>query len=142
MKFWDSSAVIPLLVEEPTTATILEVRERDPMMLVWWATEIECVSALARLERGGALSADGTGAALARLDALMPSCAQVQPTDTLRVAARRMLRVHDLRAADAQQLAAATVAAEGHPASLEVVSLDQRLLAAARREGFAIVDVA
>jgi hypothetical protein len=50
-----------------------------------------------------------------------------------------LLRVHDLRAADALQLAAAIAAAEGQPASLELVCLDDRLIRAAEREGFPIV---
>jgi predicted nucleic acid-binding protein len=48
--------------------------------------------------------------------------------------------VHPLRAADALQLAAAVVAAEGIPASLSIVTLDERLAAAARREGFVVHD--
>jgi hypothetical protein len=52
------------------------------------------------------------------------------------VFARRVLRVHALRAADALQLAAALLVSEGNPGSLEVVTLDDRLLDAARREGF------
>jgi hypothetical protein len=54
----------------------------------------------------------------------------------------RFLRVHPLRAADALQLAAAFMAAERRPASLQVVTLDERLADAARREGFALVEVA
>ena len=48
----------------------------------------------------------------------------------------RLLRVHPLRMADAFQLAAAIVAAENHPASLQFVTLDDRLGQAAEREGF------
>ena len=54
----------------------------------------------------------------------------------------RFLRVHSLRAADALQLAAAFVAAERRPASLQVVTLDERLADAMRKEGFALVDIA
>jgi predicted nucleic acid-binding protein len=46
--------------------------------------------------------------------------------------------VHILRAADALQLAAAVVVAEGLPSSLDIVTLDERLAAAARREGFTV----
>jgi predicted nucleic acid-binding protein len=59
----------------------------------------------------------------------------------VRVTARRLLRVHNLRAADSLQLAAALVASEGHPASLEIVSLDDRLIDAAQREGFTVLDL-
>ncbi len=107
-------------------------------MCVWWATEVECVSALARLEREKALTEAATTVALERLDLLADSWNEVQPVAAVRTAARRLLRVHALRAADALQLAAAVVAAEGQPASLRIVTLDERLAAAARREGFAV----
>lgn len=141
MKFWDSSAVVPLLVQESHTDTVMSLRANDPVMLVWWTTEVECASAIARLERAADLEADSVTASLARLDALGSTWIEMQPTSTLRTVARRMLRVHDLRAADALQLAAAAVAAEGHLSSLEFVSLDHRLVAAARREGLAITAI-
>ena len=65
---------------------------------------------------------------------------EVDPSDTIREAAVRFLRVHPLRAADALQLAAAFVAAERRPSSLEVVTLDDRLAVAARKEGFALIE--
>ena len=49
---------------------------------------------------------------------------------------KRLLSVHDLRAADALQLAAAFFVAEARPSTLEFVCLDDPPLAAARREGF------
>ncbi len=138
MRFWDSSAVIPLTVTEASTDGIRATAEQDPVMCVWWATEVECVSALARLEREGALTDTGITGALERLDLLAESWNEVQPVAAVRTAARRLLRVHALRAADALQLAAAVIAAEGQPASLEVVTLDERLAVAARREGFTV----
>lgn len=138
MKFWDSSAILPLLVGEAMTDAMSALAHEDPAMLVWWATEVECVSAIARLERKEDLSADATVVALERLDAFAEGWSEVQPVEAARRTARRLLRVHALRAADALQLAAAIVAAEGHPASLEIVTLDDRLTAAARREGFAV----
>jgi hypothetical protein len=48
------------------------------------------------------------------------------------------LRVHPLRGADSLQLAAAVIASEGLPASLNIVTLDERLAGAARREGFIV----
>jgi uncharacterized protein len=53
----------------------------------------------------------------------------------------RFLRVHPVRAADALQLAAAFVAAERRPASLEVITFDDRLAVAARKEGFVVTEV-
>jgi predicted nucleic acid-binding protein len=136
VRFWDSSAIVPLLVGEEATQAMLTLAKEDPAMLVWWATELECVSAIGRLEREDNLSSDATLVALERLDALAEGWSEVQPSEAARRCARRLLRVHSLRAADALQLAAAVVAAEGHPRSLEIVSLDDRLTEAARREGF------
>lgn len=115
------------------------VLSQDPLMLVWWATEVECASAIARLEREGDLTEKATLDTLRRLDALAQGWHEIQPVQSIRVTARRLLRVHRLRAADALQLAAAVIAAEGNPASLDIVTHDDRLADAARREGFSVV---
>ncbi len=111
-------------------------------MLVWWGSEVECVSALARLERDGALRPQAITLALKRLRQLAAGWHEVDPSDAIREAATRLVRVHPLRAADALQLAAAFLAAERRPASLEIVTLDDRLGAAARKEGFAVIEIA
>jgi len=113
----------------------------DSAMLVWWGSEIECVSALARLERDDALSDQAITLALKRLGRLAAGWHEIDPSDGIREAAVRFLRVHPLRAADALQLAAAFFAAERRPASLEVITLDDRLGSAARKEGFAVIQM-
>ena len=140
MKFWDASAIVPLLVADSTTPRIQALARRDPDMLVWWGSEVECVSAVARLERAGAL--DPTGAALAsnRLTELANGWHEIEPSEIVRENAVRSIRVHPLRAADALHRAAAFLAAERRPATLQVVTLDDRLAEAARKEGFALVD--
>ena len=142
MKFWDSSAIVPLLVPEATTASLLALYAADPIMVAWWGTEIECTSAIARRERQGLLPEDVVAEAFGRLGALRASWHEVEPGEDVRESARRFLRVHDLRTADALQLAAAFFVAEAHPSTLEFVALDDRLLAAARREGFVVTRVA
>jgi uncharacterized protein len=139
MRFWDSSAVVPLLVAESTSADVLRQYELDPEVVAWWATEAECVSALARLERDGDLTAASMGEALRRLGALTSSWREVQPVTPVRTTAIRLLRVHPLRTAGALQLGAAIAAAEDHPAVLPLVTLDDRLAQAAEREGFEVV---
>jgi len=138
MKFWDASAIVPLLVAEATTKGVQAIAEQDSTMLVWSATEVECASAIARLERDGALDDVAGAEAFDRLRHLASGWHEVEPSDAVREAAVRFLRVHPLRAADALQLAAAFVAAERRPSSIEVVTLDDRLAAAARKEGFAL----
>jgi predicted nucleic acid-binding protein len=141
MRFWDASAIVPLVVAEATTKALQGLAAADPVVLVWWATEVECASAIARLERDGALDPPAVIEAFDRLKRLADGWHEVDPNDTIREAAVRFLRVHPLRSADALQLAAAFVAAERRPSSLEVVTLDDRLAAAARKEGFALIDV-
>ena len=141
MTFWDSSALVPLLAAEPSTPTVHAHYVRDPEVVVWWGSPVECASAIARLERDGSLPA-GASESFSRLDALAPSWMEIEPSDEVREAARRFLRVHPLRAADALQLAAAFVAAERRPSTLAFVTLDERLRAAAAKEGFLIDDLA
>jgi predicted nucleic acid-binding protein len=141
MRFWDASAIVPLVMTEASTEHLQALAARDPAMLVWWGTEVECASALARLEREGAVDEPAVIQAFDRLTQLAGGWHEVDPSDAVREAAVRFLRVHPLRAADSLQLAAAFVAAERRPASLEVITLDDRLSAAARKEGFVVVDV-
>lgn len=140
MKFWDASAIVPLLLAEPTTGTMQGLAQKDPGILVWWATEVECASAIARLERDGALDEAAVTEAFDRLKQLAGGWHEVDPSDAVREAAVRFLRVHPLRATDALQLAAAFIAAERRPSSLEVVTLDDRLAGAARKEGFVLIE--
>jgi predicted nucleic acid-binding protein len=140
MKFWDSSAVIPLLADEPTRKSMLRVLQQDPQVLIWWGTPIEIASALARLEREKSMSADEVSIALSTARRLADSWHEIVPSDAVRRTAERLLRAHPLRAADSLQLAAALIAADHDPSSLEIVCLDARLTTAARREGFTILD--
>jgi len=140
VKFWDASAIVPLLVAESTTPRMQALARRDPDMLVWWGSEVECVSALARLERAGALDSTAMALASGLLAELADGWHEIEPSEIVRENAVRFLRVHPLRAADALQLAAAFIAAERRPATLEVVTLDDRLAAAARKEGFVLAD--
>ena len=140
MKFWDSSAILPLLVREAASDRVRHIVSEDEDMLVWWGTPVECTSAVARRERDETMNSETVALALERLRILVPSWTEVQPSERVRSTAQRALRVHALRAADALQLAAAIVVAGDDRATLEVVCLDQRLTLAARREGFQVID--
>ena len=142
MRFWDSSAVVPLLVPELASEPIRRLHASDPVVIAWWGAEVECVSAVARAERLGRLSVPGAVEGFRRLVALRKGWHEIEPSEEVREAAKRLLRVHDLRAADSLHLAAAFVAAETRAASLEFVCLDDRLRLAAGREGFAVVPTA
>lgn len=139
MRYWDSSAIIPLLVVEATSGQMREMLADDPAIATWWGTPIECVSALTRLEREGSLTSAGLGRGIARVRHAVGSWTEVGPSTDVREQAIRLLRVHQLRAADAVQLAAAIIAAEFQPSGLEFVTLDRVQGAAADKEGFRVI---
>jgi predicted nucleic acid-binding protein len=138
VNFWDSSAVIPLLVREEQSSHRQEQLRDDPRMIVWWACRLECSSALNRLRREGNLDEDGLVAALETLELLAGGWFEVQSTSEVRARAMRLLRVHPLRAADSVQLAALLVATSEEPSHLPLYTDDERLRTAARKEGFAV----
>jgi predicted nucleic acid-binding protein len=142
VRYWDASAIVPIVINEPTSAAVLAMLDQDPHVVVWWTTEVECVSAITRREREGVLDAADVVAATARLGTLRAAWEEIRPGARLRQTATRLLRVHPLRAADALQLAAAITAADGDPRTLPFVTLDDRLARAAEREGFPVVEPA
>lgn len=140
MRFWDSSALVPLLVTEDTSDALQSLFQDDQGITVWWGTEVECASAVARLERMGQITTAEASDVFQQVQEIAKVWNVIDPVESIRVSAKRFLRVHDLRASDSLQLAAAFLAAEGRPASLEVVCLDDRLVTASRKEGFKVID--
>ncbi|HBG05517.1 MAG: hypothetical protein A2075_04515 [Geobacteraceae bacterium GWC2_58_44] len=68
MRFWDTSAIIPLFVEEPRSETIRSIVKEDGDMVAWWATPVECISAAARVRREGKMSTEEEQTIRVRLD--------------------------------------------------------------------------
>ncbi|MBS0619107.1 MAG: type II toxin-antitoxin system VapC family toxin [Spirochaetes bacterium] len=139
MIFWDSSAIVPLITREAASQQMLETYKADTEMLVWWATELECVSAICRRERETALHAGHTSAALGRLKRLVENWHEVQAGDRVKSIARRLLRTHNLRTADALQLAAAILLGGSDVSRISFLTLDDRLRLAADKEGLYVV---
>jgi predicted nucleic acid-binding protein len=138
MKFWDTSAITPLLVEEATSALRESQLEEDGVMVIWYGTPAEIQSALSRRRREGALGAEAERFALARWDVLKASWAEVEPLRAIRERALRLLRVHPLRAGDVFQLAAALAACSEKTDGFSFLTADDRLLDAAAAEGFSV----
>jgi len=140
VRFWDSSALVPLILREPHTDWAKRLLDEDGELVVWWGSAIECASAVARLHREGLLAAAAERDARSLLDALRGSWFEVQPGDAVREQSLRLLRLHPLRAADALQLAAAVEWA-GTPPEGGFVTCDDRLREAAQREGFNVPEI-
>lgn len=139
MRFWDSSAIVPLCVDVPEAPATRALLRADRAMAVWWATRTECVSALARQVREGGIELRGERQARAILAALGRAWSEVQPSEAVRTLAERLLATHALRAADALQLAAALQWRGGPSTGAQFVSFDGRLRGAAYAEGFAVL---
>lgn len=139
MRYWDSSALVPLMIEEAATPRRRALLDADPAIATWWGSSVECASALHRLDREHGLGGTRMLGPFGQLRKLAAAWREVQPSERLRGRAVRLLGVHSLRAADALQLAAALVVAEEDPGLVDFVSGDARLAEAARREGFAVL---
>lgn len=137
--FWDSSALVPLCVQQKTSPVVRRwVRQYS--IVVWWSTSVEVRSAIERLLRAGEMSQAEHVAAGKRLDQLRHSWRELQSSETLRAEAESLLSRFPLRAADALQLAAALTWAVGHPRERHFISGDLQLLEAARQLGFQVVE--
>ena len=112
---------------------------QDPSVLAWTFSDVEMRSALCRLARDGALDAGALQEARGRVESFWATVDVVSLVDPVKVRAKRLLGLHSLCAADALQLAAALTAAYDDPFGWDFVCLDERLAAAARREGFTVI---
>jgi predicted nucleic acid-binding protein len=138
--FWDASALVPLCVpvHNPQYSRRL-LHQHAPV--VWWASNVEVQSALGRLKRENVLSDRHYSAALQRLSILRKGWREIQPTNRLRDVAGSRLELHELRPADALQLAAALVWCNQRPKNRPFLCRDVRLREAARREGFDVLEL-
>ena len=139
MRFWDTSAIVPLLLDEPGSPRTRALADDGTELAVWWATLVECVAAMARRERRSELDVDQAALARTTLRALEERWTEVPPSDRIRKVAQRMVSLHEIRTADAFQLAAALSASDDDPQTVALVTLDERLAVAARREGFSVL---
>jgi predicted nucleic acid-binding protein len=137
--FWDSSALIPLILPEARSEILTQTLAADREVTLWWATPVECLSATYRRHREVPIEAHLLTAALERLRGLIEDADAVSPSDELRRRAGRLVASHPLRSGDALQLAAALIWCEEQPTDEGFVCLDDRLRDAARREGFRIL---
>jgi predicted nucleic acid-binding protein len=107
MRFWDTSAIVPLIVSERSSLSIDPLLQSDPLIAAWQFSKVEAHSALCRLHRQGSLSAQEKEIASERLRRMVPLWIEVQEGSSIAEIAVTLLDRHPLRAADALQLAAA-----------------------------------
>jgi len=138
MKFWDSSAIVPLVLDEEETDYCLKTLSDDQEMLIWCLSRLEVMSALCRRVREGVLNERYFQVAKRHLSDLIERAYKVKAIEKVKQRALRLLEVHPLRAADAWQLSSALVATQEDPGRLVIVCFDERLKNAAIKEGFIV----
>ena len=139
MRFWDASAVVPLLVAEEETDYCRRLLAEDAEVVVWFFTLVEVISALTRRRREHSLKLQDFRKAKEQLILLERVWSEVVTMERVRERARRLLESHTLRAADALQLAADLVASEEKPQDLPFVTLEHPLALGAEEEGFKVL---
>jgi predicted nucleic acid-binding protein len=145
VKFWDSSALVPLFAEEPTSRQCRDLYRADPVVVVWQFTETEIVSALKKRSRDDPAFGQqgGLDTALARLDQLAArwevyEALGLHVLALVRKRARELLLRHTLKTGDALQLSAAVLRFDP-PMKRDFVVFDGALARAAAKEGFNVI---
>ena len=104
--FWDASALVPLCIHEPRSVHALSLHKQYEIV-VWWGTQVEVASALARPLRMKLLSSRDWAKAHNTASFFTEAWTVVAPSNEVRAKAQQIVERYDLRAADAFQLAAA-----------------------------------
>ena len=107
MTFWDTSALLLVLAEQPGGLDVVPLMEKGSDVAVWWGTRVELVSGVCRLHREGRIDEKALSGLLSKIDAVTSEANQVEPTEQVERLQFVCLELHNLRAADALQLAAA-----------------------------------
>jgi len=136
--FWDTSALVPLLVREDRSADVRAVLRADSDVLTAAITSLEVTSALWRRRHAGILPLVDQERAERIFAQASTRWSEIAQSPEVMEGALRLLARHPLRSLDALQLASALIVAPA-PALLPFVVLDKKLAAAARAEGFPVL---
>ncbi|WP_419947779.1 type II toxin-antitoxin system VapC family toxin [Candidatus Palauibacter sp.] len=140
MRYWDASALVPLIVSEPGSRLARAWLLEDDHVVTWAWTRTEITSAIERRTREGTLTRGERRTALDRLRGFAAGWDEIIDLLAVRVRANAVLARHPLRAADAGHLGAALLVNEQLSDPLLFLCLDQRLCDAAEREGLGVAD--
>ena len=139
MRYWDASALVPLVVAEPDSESARTWLSEDDHIITWVWMRTEIIGAIERRAREGTLSRLQRRSVLERFNAFADSWDEVTKVLAVRFRANALLARHPLRAADAGQLGAALLVQEQLAGALTFVCLDQRLSSAAELEGLRVI---
>lgn len=134
----DTSALVPLLIDEPTSAACGEMWDGADSVTVTRLSYIDAVAVLAQAERMGRIESREVRGGQSVLDDLWAVVDVIELDEALMLSAARLAITHGLRGYDATHCAAAVAV---NDADLVAASGDKKLLAAWRTEGIATRDV-
>ena len=135
--YLDTSAVVPLLVREPSSASCLRVWNASDDAVTCRLTYVETAAALAQALRNKRMTAGDHRAALARLEGVWRQCDVIDIDQPVAVSAAALAHQHGLRGYDAVHCAAALRLEDEE---LVAVSGDHALLQAWTALGVATYD--
>lgn len=137
IRYFDASALVKRYVEEPDGEAVRSLLEAPAGAVPATSrlSEVEIASALVRRWREGDLSESERDRTLAALKDDFTALTVVELVPEVTALARRLLLAHPLRAADAIQLASSAFLQKKVGRPIEFLAFDQRLNAAAAKEG-------
>ena len=135
--YLDTSAVVPLLIAEPSTAACRRIWTDADRRASSRLTFVEVAAALAMAERQARIATDQHDEALANWAEMWPDVDVVDLTQELVVRASALARSQELRGYDAVHCASAV---ELDDTEMVAASGDVRLLAAWRELGVRVLD--
>lgn len=138
MPFFDTSALVPLCVNESTSSAAGRIWKSSSGQIIWCETPVELESAIARLLRTNRLDMVEFNRAKKRLGNLETKWEVIEHDHRIIQLARTFPLQYGLKAADSLQLAAALVWCNEHPKNRDFVSADAGLLKAAGSAGFTV----
>jgi predicted nucleic acid-binding protein len=138
VSYFDTSAVVPLLVAEPSTPVCREIWQRSERRLSSVVIKAEVAAALGRAHRMGRIDEAVRDAALLAASRLWRACDFVSVSDTLAEAAARLAVRHRLRGYDAIHVAVSMLVADDAVG----VSGDPAMITTWRDLGLPTVDTA
>ena len=132
MRYWDTSAVVAAFLGETRLWPLLQ--EPRPIVVSWYSS-LSCVHALTA--RGMPVANRRRLTAL--LKRLLSTAYEVQPVETLRHRATRVMEIHGIAPEKALEIACALILVEERTEGVEFVSVDEEVRDAASLEGFTVV---
>jgi uncharacterized protein len=133
--YFDTSAVIPLIIEEPSTPVCQRLWNDATRIASVRLLYAEASAALARAHRMARLTTTQLDEAMAALDDIVAELDQVEVNDQLVRTAGALARTHGLRGYDAVHLGAGMYISDSE---VVFVTGDSSLAAAAQAQGFAV----